>query len=166
MTRIWTLKRDYHGSVTIGCVVVAPVGVETARIRKKGHNDEVTFKNCMNVNNQNCLWHEWGTDHDNGLDNTSKSKSMTNYIYNLPLSTIAPTKLQLRHDTQRSSKPICINNILAAQYPMIQHLLEKNTRTGYNESKFWCVGNVPTTKIYKISNQSKNSSQWPYRNAA
>ena len=60
----------------------------------------------MNGNNQNCLSHERGADHDNGLYNTSKSKSMTHYIYNLSLSTVAPIKVQLRPNMQRNSTPM------------------------------------------------------------
>ena len=42
----------------------------------------------MNGSNENCKWHAQGADHNNGLDNLGKSKSTTNYMYNLPLSTV------------------------------------------------------------------------------
>ena len=50
---------------------------------------------------------------------------MTNYIYNLPLSTVAPIKLQLHCDTQHNSTQIRSYKNLAAQYLMMQHLSEK-----------------------------------------
>ena len=50
---------------------------------------------------------------------------MTNYTYNLSLSIVAPTKLQLRRNTQRNSTPIRTYKKLAAQYLMILHLSNK-----------------------------------------
>ena len=57
----------------------------------------------MKGSNNNCKWLSQGADHDNGLDNLGKSKSSINYIYNLPLSTVAPHNLQLYRYVQHDS---------------------------------------------------------------
>ena len=62
---------------------------KTCSRKKKGHQNDATFKNRMGGSNLNCKWHERGTEVHNGLGRAFNSINV-NYIYicDKPLSSV------------------------------------------------------------------------------